>query len=246
MNAVAQPVRSSPLLQLEGVASGYGSTPVLKDVNLTVQAGEVVAVLGSNGAGKSTLLLTISQWLKSSAGRITFCGEVLTGKPAEYLAGLGISHVPEGRRILPHLTVLENLELGAYVRRDRAMIRRDLVHQFERFPILAERRRQLAGTLSGGEQQMLAIARGLMSRPKLLMLDEPSLGLAPKLVQQVMHTIQQIHAQGVSILLVEQNAAQALGIANRAYVLESGTVRLQGEARSLRHNPEVVRAYLGE
>ena len=233
------------MLRLEGLEAGYGPTSCLKDVTLEVRQGEIVALLGANGAGKSTTLMAISGLVAVRSGSVTFQGASLIGvKPAAIVAR-GMSHVPEGRRILPRLTVRENLELGAYLRCDQPAIRQDLARVFGLFPMLSERSRQLAGTLSGGEQQMLAIARGLMARPRLLLLDEPSLGLAPKLVVTIFETIEQINREGVTILLVEQNAYLALQIAHRGYVLETGRVALADTARALAQDPRVKAAYLG-
>ena len=203
------------MLRLDGIAAGYGRTNCLHGVSLEVREGEVVALLGANGAGKTTTLMAISGLVPVRQGRVVFQGRALGGLPPADVVGLGISHVPEGRRILPRLTVLENLELGGYLRRDRPALRQDLERLYELFPVLGERRRQLAGTLSGGEQQMLAIARGLMARPKLLLLDEPSLGLSPKLVVTIFETIARLNREGMTILLVEQNAYLALRIAHR-------------------------------
>ena len=233
------------MLRLDGVEAGYGQTSCLKGVSLEVQEGEIVALLGANGAGKTTTLMAISGLVALRQGAITLFGQPLRGISPVEIVGRGISHVPEGRRILPRLTVQENLELGAYLRRDRPAIGQDLERVAALFPILATRRRQLAGTLSGGEQQMLAIARGLMARPKLLLLDEPSLGLAPKLVVTIFETIKQINREGVTLLLVEQNAYLALRIAHRGYVLETGRIVLTDTAARLSQNPQVKAAYLG-
>jgi len=233
------------MLRLEKIQAGYGRTPCLFDVSLEVGEREIVALLGANGAGKSTILKTISGVVTARAGMVEFQGHRLNGCAPHAIVGLGISHVPEGRRILPRLTVAENLELGAYLRSDRTGIQQDLDRVLALFPILAERQGQLAGTLSGGEQQMLAIGRGLMARPKLLLLDEPSLGLAPKLVETVFATIQHINQEGVTILLVEQNAYQALRIAHRGYVLETGRIVLADTAVNLAKNSSVQAAYLG-
>jgi branched-chain amino acid transport system ATP-binding protein len=233
------------MLQLEHIDAGYGLRACLTDLSLEVREGEIVALLGANGAGKTTTLLAISGLVSVWRGRITFSGERLDGRPPAEIVGLGLGHVPEGRRMLPRLSVEENLELGAYLRSDRRTIRQDLDRMFGLFPVLAQRRRQLAGTLSGGEQQMLAIARGLMGRPKLLLLDEPSLGLAPKLVLTVFETIRRINREGVTLLLVEQNAALALQIAHRGYVLETGRIVLTDTAERLAQNPRVKAAYLG-
>lgn len=233
------------MLRLDGVEAGYGHTPCLKDVSLEVRAGEIVALLGANGAGKTTTLMAVSGLVAIRSGTVRFKGASLIGlAPAEIVAR-GISHIPEGRRILPRLTVLENLTLGAYVRRGARTTQQDLERMFELFPILSQRCRQLAGTLSGGEQQMLAIARGLMARPTLLLLDEPSLGLAPKLVVTIFETIRRINQEGMTILLVEQNAYLALQVAHRGYVLEIGSIVLTDQARALTENPRVKAAYLG-
>ena len=233
------------MLTLERVTAGYGRTTCLKGISLDVRAGEIVALLGANGAGKTTTLMAISGLVRIWDGHATFQGARLDGFSPERIAALGIGHVPEGRRIFPRLTVLENLELGSFLRRDRRQVAQDLERGFGLFPVLRDRRAQLAGTLSGGEQQMLAIARGLMARPKLLLLDEPSLGLAPKLVQEVFRVIAQINRQGIPILLVEQNARMALTVAHRGYILETGTVTLTDTAEALADNPQVHAAYLG-
>ena len=233
------------MLRLEGVEAGYGQTSCLKGISLDVREGEIVALLGANGAGKTTTLMTISGLVPIRRGTITFLGRPLHGVSPVEIVARGISHVPEGRRMLPRLTVQENLELGAYLRRDRHAIQQDLERVTALFPILAERRRQLAGTLSGGEQQMLAIGRGLMARPALLILDEPSLGLAPKLVVTIFETIKQINREHITLLLVEQNAYLALQIAHRGYVLETGRIVLTDTAARLAQNPQVKAAYLG-
>ena len=233
------------MLTLTGVCSGYGPTDCLKGISLEVRAGEMVALLGANGAGKTTTLMTISGLVRARQGAITFAGERIDHCSPEAIAGLGISHIPEGRRIFPRLSVLENLQLGAYLRTDRQGIAQDLEKAWDLFPRLRERRSQPAGTLSGGEQQMLAIGRGLMGRPKLLLLDEPSLGLAPKLVQLIFDVIQRINHSGIPILLVEQNARMALTVAHRGYILETGCVTLSDTAEALGKNPRVKSAYLG-
>ena len=233
------------MLSLKDVEVDYDARSVLKGVSLTVQTGEIVTLLGANGAGKTTTLMAISGLVAVRNGSILFQGFRLSEARPEEIVGRGISHVPEGRRILPRLTVLENLELGAYPQRDRAMVARELERMCEMFPILADRRQQLAGTLSGGEQQMLAIARGLMARPKLLLLDEPSLGLAPKVVSAIFDTIRRINQEGMTILLVEQNAYLSLQIAHRGYVLETGRMVLEDRADQLAANPHVKAAYLG-
>jgi branched-chain amino acid transport system ATP-binding protein len=233
------------MLRLEGVHTFYGPIQALKGVTLEVKQGEIVALIGANGAGKSTTLMTISGALVPKAGRILFNGIAIDHLPPHEIVRLGISQVPEGRRIFPALTVQENLEMGAFSRPNRQEIPADMEQAFNHFPILRERRKQLGGTLSGGEQQMLAIGRALMARPKLLLLDEPSMGLAPIIVEQIFATIQAINREGVTILLVEQNAAIALAISQRGYVLETGTVILEGEASALTHNDLVRQAYLG-
>ena len=236
---------SSPLLQLQGLSVRYGSVQALSGIDLTVHQGELVTLLGSNGAGKSSTLRAVSALVPAS-GRILWRGGDLAGLPAHRIVRLGIGHCPEGRRVISSQSVLANLELGAYLRRDRAGISADLERCYTLFPRLAERRSQLAGALSGGEQQMLAIARALMGQPELLMLDEPSLGLAPKLVGEVMEALAQLHRDGLTILLVEQNAQAALEIADRGCVLEAGRLTLQGSARQLLANPSLRAAYLGE
>jgi len=234
----------APLLQLQGLSVRYGSVQALQGIDLEIRSGELVTLLGSNGAGKSTSLRAISA-LVPIAGRILWRGGDLAGVPAHRIVRLGIGHCPEGRRVISRQSVLANLELGAYRRRDRAAIAGDLERCYALFPRLAERRSQLAGALSGGEQQMLAIARALMGRPELLMLDEPSLGLAPRLVGEVMAALAQLHRDGLTILLVEQNAQAALEIADRGYVLEAGRLTLQGPAPQLLADPSLRAAYLG-
>ncbi|GAF25734.1 ABC-type branched-chain amino acid transport systems, ATPase component [Moorella thermoacetica Y72] len=233
------------LLKVENLDVYYGAIHALKGISLEVNEGEIVTLIGANGAGKSTTLNTICGLLRPRSGRITFQGQALNGLPAPAIVKLGISQVPEGRRIFPNLTVKENLELGAYLRRDREGIRRSMQDVFRRFPRLEERQKQMAGTLSGGEQQMLAIGRALMSRPKLMLLDEPSMGLAPLLVQEIFNIIKEINQQGTTILLVEQNANMALSVAHRGYVLETGRITLQGKAAELAVNAAVKKAYLG-
>ena len=232
------------LLEVRDIRTRYGSIEALKGISLTVDAAEVVTLIGSNGAGKSTTLRSISGLTPASAGTIMFGGEDITRVPAHEIVGHGIALAPEGRHCFSRMTVRENLELGAHQRRG-AGIAEDFTRVYELFPLLKERDRQKAGTMSGGEQQMLAIGRALMARPKLLMLDEPSLGIAPNLVQRIYQTIAEIHDSGVSILLVEQNANYALDAASRGYVLETGRVALANDSASLRNDPEVQRAYLG-
>ncbi len=234
------------LLSLRGVEAGYGPVAALRGVDLTVGQGEIVTLIGANGAGKSTLLLAISGLVAARRGEIVLAGQRIDGLPPHRIVGLGIAQVPEGRRIFPQLTVLENLELGAFRRRDRQGVRADRDYVFSFFPILAERRRQDGGTLSGGEQQMLAIARAIMAGPRLLLLDEPSLGLAPIVIRQIFSVVRQINQeQGVSVLLVEQNANLALKTASRGYVLENGEMVLSGSAGELLNSDQVRRAYLG-
>lgn len=232
------------LLEVSDIYAGYGSIVALRGVSLQVQEGEAVTIIGSNGAGKSTTLRSISGLNPPFRGAITFAGKRIEHLSPQHIVKLGISQVPEGRRLFPRMSVTENLHMGAYLRRDD-LIDVDLEYAFDLFPRLAERRRQPAGTLSGGEQQMLAIGRALMARPRLLLLDEPSMGLAPILVDRIYQTIAEIRAQGTTILLVEQNANYALDTASRAYVLESGSVVLEGSASTVRSSPEVQKAYLG-
>lgn len=234
----------APLLEVKGLRAGYGRMEVLRGIDLTLDAGEIVAVLGANGAGKSTLNDTLSGLVRPMAGTIRFDGESIAGIRPRKIVERGLIQVPEGRRIFPNLAVEENLILGSY-RRGTAERERTKAHVYEVFPRLLERRRQLAGTLSGGEQQMLAIGRGMMARPRLLILDEPSLGLSPKLVEEMFGLIRRLHAEGLAILLVEQNVAQSLDIADRAYVLENGAVAMQGRAADLIRSEELRRSYLG-
>jgi len=232
------------VLTLEAVSAGYGPTQALRELSLTVSRGELVCLLGANGAGKSTALKTISGLVRPSRGRVVFDGEEIGGLGPAEIVRRGIAHCPEGRRVFPHLTVEENLRIGAWVRRD-ATVGSDLDRTFSYFPVLAARRRQPAGTLSGGEQQMLSIARALMSRPRLVLFDEPSLGLAPAAVEATFGVIRGVRAQGTTVLMVEQNAYGALRMADRAYVLETGRVALAGRARDLLDDAHVRRAYLG-
>jgi branched-chain amino acid transport system ATP-binding protein len=233
------------MLEVRDLHVYYGEIHALKGISFTVRQGEIVTLLGNNGAGKTTTLRTLSGLLAARGGDVQLEGTSLLGIAPHDVVRKGITHVPEGRRIFNRLTVVENLEMGAYTRGD-ADIDQDMEHVFTVFPRLKERRAQVAGTLSGGEQQMLAIGRALMARPRLLLLDEPSMGLAPVLVEQIFETVLTINRQGVTILLVEQNAAMALSIAERGYVLETGRLALEGRARELADNPEVRRAYLGE
>ncbi len=233
------------MLELRNVEVTYGNIRALKGISLTVDEGELVTLIGSNGAGKSTTLKTISGLLRPKSGALLYRRQPLTRLRPHEIVALGISHCPEGRHLFGRLTVAENLRLGAIQRRDRENVRSDIERVYQLFPVLKERSAQLAGTLSGGEQQMLAIGRALMSRPQLLLLDEPSLGLAPILVAAIFDTIRQLKHEGATILLVEQNARLALDIADRAYVLETGRVTLQGPAAELKHNPQVESTYLG-
>jgi branched-chain amino acid transport system ATP-binding protein len=235
-----------PLLELQEVHAGYGPIAAVRGISLTVHAGEIVALIGANGAGKTTTLMCCSGIIPASAGVIRFAGETITRQPAHRILAAGLAQVPEGRRIFARLTVLENLELGAYTRQNRAEIASDIERSFALFPILAERRRQLGGTLSGGEQQMLAIARALMSRPRLLLMDEPSMGVAPLLVSRIFAAVRELNAGGLAILLVEQNARLALTTAARAYVLETGRIVLADQAARVLEDPRVRAAYLGE
>ena len=236
---------AEPMLKIDNIDVYYGAIHALKGISLEVKEGEIVTLIGANGAGKSTTLRTISGLLKPKTGSITFLGQDIAGVRAHEIVKKGISQVPEGRRVFAEMTVMENLDLGAFVRKDKAGIQQDLKHVFELFPRLEERKNQSAGTLSGGEQQMLAMGRALMSRPKLLMLDEPSMGLAPLLIKEIFNIIVDINKSGTTVLLVEQNANMALSIANRAYVLETGRITLSGSAQELAASEDVRKAYLG-
>jgi branched-chain amino acid transport system ATP-binding protein len=233
------------MLELINLSVNYGNIQALKNINLEVKQGEIVTLIGANGAGKSTILNTISRLLKPSQGKLIYQNQDLSKYSPDRVVKMGIAQSPEGRRILAKQTVLTNLELGAYTRKDSISIKEDLEKQFTLFPRLAERKSQIAGTLSGGEQQMLAIARALMSRPRLLLLDEPSLGLAPQIVQEIFKIIVQLNQSGITILLVEQNAHLALQTSHKAYVLEAGIIVLHGEASSLLNDEKVKEAYLG-
>jgi branched-chain amino acid transport system ATP-binding protein len=233
------------MLALSGVSARYGAVPAITGVSLEVREGEAVGLLGANGAGKSTTLRAISGLVRPSAGRITFLGADITELAPYKITALGIAHVPEGRQVFPELTVKENLEIGAYIPAAKAERHSSLDLVFTIFPVLAERRQQLAGTMSGGEQQMLAVGRGLMLKPRLLMLDEPSLGLAPVMTDVTFAKIEEIRAMGTAILLVEQNVSRALGLVDRAYVLESGRIIMEGTSTELAHNKQVQAAYLG-
>jgi branched-chain amino acid transport system ATP-binding protein len=235
------------MLAVENISSGYGRVLAIHEVTIRVDKGEVVVLIGANGAGKSTLLKTISGALKPSKGSIIFKGEKIDGRKPHAIVKMGMVQIPEGRGMLSRMTVKENLEMGAYLRSDKTEIKKDLERVFEKLPRLKERLNQNAGTLSGGEQQMLAIGRGLMAKPSLFLMDEPSLGLAPVLVEFIFETIHDLrHKDGLTILLVEQNANQALDVADRGYVLETGRIVLEGESEALRGNEEVQRAYLGK
>ncbi len=233
------------MLELKHVYTQYGKVECLKGINFCVKEGQIVTLLGANGAGKTTVLKTISGLIRPTAGEILFRGKPISSLSTQNIVSLGISHVPEGRKIFQRLDVLENLELGAFIRSDKAQIAKDLESIFGIFPLLKKRLKQKAGTLSGGEQQMLAIGRGLMSGPQLILLDEPSLGLAPMLVSAIFKMIETIHRQGKTILLVEQNARMALKVADQAYVLETGQIVLEGKASELQKDPAVRSAYLG-
>ncbi len=234
------------MLAVKNLRVHYGKIEVLKGVSLDVRAGEIVTVIGANGAGKTTLLRAVSGLAPIVAGEVTLEGQPIHRQPPHRVSRLGVAHIPQGRQIVPDLTVEDNLRLGAYrIARDRARVRDLMVREYERFPRLRERRGQIGGSLSGGEQQMLAIARGLMMDPRFVMMDEPSLGLAPKLVDEIMATIQALNRQGVTILLVEQAAAEALVLAHRGYVLRTGEVFLSGPAEELRRDPRVIEGYLG-
>jgi branched-chain amino acid transport system ATP-binding protein len=236
---------SAALLTMEGVRANYGDFQALFNVTLEIRAGEIVTLIGANGAGKTTTLRVVSGLLPSRHGRLRFEGQDISKLPPHEIVVRGVSHVPEGRQLFPHMSVEENLALGAYIRRARSRLKDAMEEQFELFPRLKERRRQLAGTLSGGEQQMVAIARGLMTAPRLLLLDEPSLGLAPKIVEEVFAKVQQIGKSGVTVLIVEQNVVDGLSISDRGYVVENGEITLQGTPKELLGNEQIRAAYLG-
>jgi branched-chain amino acid transport system ATP-binding protein len=234
------------MLEVKNLAVSYGAITALHGISLSVPPGRIVTLIGANGAGKTTTLKTISGLLRARSGEILYDGKNIAGRPTHQIVKLGLSHVPEGRMIFANLTVMENLQMGAYLQKDRQVIQREREHVFAMFPRLQERQQQIAGTLSGGEQQMLAIGRALMSQPKFLMLDEPSLGLAPLLVKTIFEKIVEINRQqGITILLVEQNANLALEVSHYGYVLETGKITLQGDSAVLRQNPQVQSAYLG-
>ncbi|MFC6064595.1 ABC transporter ATP-binding protein [Streptomyces ochraceiscleroticus] len=236
----------TPLLEVEDLRVAYGKIEAVKGISFTVEAGQVVTLIGTNGAGKTTTLRTLSGLLKPLAGKITFNGDILNGVAPHKIVERGLAHSPEGRRLFPRLTIAENLQLGAFLRKDGNGIERDIQRIYELFPILGERRKQASGTLSGGEQQMLAMGRALMSRPKLLMLDEPSMGLSPIMMQKIMDTIRELRSQGTTILLVEQNAQAALSLADHGHVMEIGKIVLSGTGQDLLHDESVRKAYLGE
>jgi branched-chain amino acid transport system ATP-binding protein len=233
------------VLTVEGLTCRYGKVTAVSDLSLEVHKGELVTLIGANGAGKTTTLKAISGLVSPSDGRLIFEGEDITTASARRILQLGIAHCPEGRRVFPHMTVIENLQMGCHLRRDSRDVTADMTNFFDRFPILYDRRTQAAGTLSGGEQQMLAIARALMSRPKLVMFDEPSLGLAPNIIDRVFEVIKGIQAAGVTVIMVEQNAFAALELSDRSYVIEQGRLALTGTSRNLLENPQVKAAYLG-
>ena len=235
----------SAILEVKNIQVAYGKIVAVKDVSVTVNQGEIVTLIGSNGAGKSTTLRTISGLIKPKSGEILFNGKRIDGVPGHEIVGMGICHSPEGRRIFPRMTVKENLELGAFLRNNKSEVAADMERVLDLFPRLKERIKQTAGTMSGGEQQMLAVSRALMGDPKLLLLDEPSMGLAPVLVELIFDTIVKIRKQGITILLIEQNATAALEVADRAYVLESGKVKMSGSAKELSSDDKVTKAYLG-
>ncbi len=233
------------MLEVKDLIVSYGSILALKGISFDVKKGEIISLIGANGAGKTTTLHSISNLIKKQSGTVTFKGEDITNLGADKIVKAGLVHVPEGRRVFANLTVKENLEMGAYLRKDAAGTKADLEHVYELFPRLKERIKQAAGTLSGGEQQMLAMGRGLMSKPELLLLDEPSMGLAPILVDEIFDIIQKINKEGTTILLVEQNAFKAMSIANRVYILETGKVSASGDSQTMIHDESVKKAYLG-
>ncbi|NDZ82785.1 MULTISPECIES: ABC transporter ATP-binding protein [unclassified Streptomyces] len=234
------------LLEVQDLRVAYGKIEAVKGISFSVGAGQVVTLIGTNGAGKTTTLRTLSGLIKPAGGTVTFDGKPLAGIPAHKVVALGLAHSPEGRHIFPRLSIFENLQLGAFLRDDKDGIEKDIQRAYDLFPILGERRKQAAGTLSGGEQQMLAMGRALMSQPKLLMLDEPSMGLSPIMMQKIMETIVELKSQGMTILLVEQNAQAALSLADHGYVMEIGRISLSGTGHDLLHDESVRKAYLGE
>lgn len=234
------------LLEVTNLHAGYGKVEILKGISLRVPEGKIITLIGSNGAGKTTFLMTLSGIVQARKGSIEFEGKAIEKMTPDRVVRQGITHSPEGRRVFQHLTVSENIDLGAYIRTDGKEVQRDREEMLELFPVLKKRLKGLAGNLSGGEQQMLAMARALMSRPKLLLLDEPSLGLAPKMVEMIFSLIQKIHAGGMTVLLVEQNAFKALEIADYGYVIESGKIQMEGSGQELLESPQIKQAYLGE
>lgn len=233
------------MLKLNNLSVHYGAIQALRNISLEIKQGEVVSLIGANGSGKTTTLRTISGLVRKSSGEIIYENKEISKKQASDIVKLGLSHVPEGRRVFPRMSVYENLEVGAITRKDKEGVAKDFKRSFELFPRLLERKYQMAGTLSGGEQQMLAIARGLLSRPRLLLLDEPSMGLAPLIVEEIFNILRDINESGTTILLVEQNANLALNFSNRAYILKNGIIDLEGDSKELLHNDEVKKAYLG-
>ena len=234
------------LLRVTDLKVNYGVIPALKGISFNVEAGEVIALIGANGAGKTTILRTVTGLVEAASGTIEFDGKNITKTPAHKIVEMGMAHVPEGRRVFPELTVLQNLMLGAYIRKEAQEKAQTLEEVYEHFPRLKEREKQLAGTLSGGEQQMLAMGRALMSRPKIILMDEPSMGLSPIFVGEIFNIIEKVSSQGTTVLLVEQNAKKALSIADRAYVLETGSIVMSGNADDLLHDDSIRKAYLGE
>lgn len=233
------------MLKIEDLVVCYGAVEVLHKISISIKEGEIVGILGPNGAGKTTLLMTISGILRQNEGKILFKDKNLIKVSPADIVKMGIAHCPEGRHVFPELTVRENLEMGAYIRKDKEMVNKDIDNMFARFPILGRRQNQAAGTLSGGEQQMLTISRAILSKPKLLLLDEPSLGLAPIIIEEVFKIIKEIYDEGVTVLLVEQNSRMTLNTVDRAYILESGKIKIQGSSISLKQNEEVKKIYLG-
>jgi len=246
MAAVLQPRLAKPMLAIDGLKVAYGGIQAVKGIDLEIHEGELVTLIGANGAGKTTTLKAVTGLLKPTAGEVRYLGATLTGKPTFQLLRDGLAMVPEGRGVFARMTIVENLRMGAYVRDDEAEIKSDIERMFVTFPRLKERANQLAGTMSGGEQQMLAMARALMGHPKLLLLDEPSMGLSPIMVDKIFEVVREIRSQGMTILLVEQNARLALQAADRGYVMESGLITMTGEAKQMLDDPKVRAAYLGE
>ncbi len=237
---------NEPMLKVEQLSVNYGVIPALKGIDFEVNEGEIIALIGANGAGKTTILHTITGLVEKKSGKVSFMGHDITKTPANHIVKMGIAHVPEGRRVFSELTVLQNLMLGAYTRKDASEKKDTLTEVYEHFPRLKEREKQMAGTLSGGEQQMLAMGRALMSKPKLILMDEPSMGLSPIFVNEIFSIIEKVSKRGTTVLLVEQNANKALSIADRAYVLETGTITMEGKGSELLTNEAIRKAYLGE